>query len=465
MTRPTVVVAGLGPAGPEMTTPQARQAFESCPTRFLRTRQHPAAEDFGQAASFDHLYRSLASFEDVYAAMVEELVAAARRHGRVAYAVPGSPLVAERSVERLLADQRVELEVVPGMSFLDLAWCRLGVDPMAAGACLVDGQDFARQAAGRRGPLLVGQCWSRQVLSELKVAVDVPADTKVVVLRHLGLADEWVGELAWSELDRQVDPDPLTSLYVPELPSAPGAEVVALDELVRTLRQRCPWDRAQDHASVLPHLLEEAYEVVDAVEALDGTPNAYAHLEEELGDLLFQVCFHARLAAEAGRFCLADVARGVHDKLVGRHPHVFGSARADTPEAVMGRWEQIKRAEKRRTSLLDGIPRALPALALARKLQAKAAAAGLGPELPPQPGPSGPHELGRALFDLVAEAGRRGLDPEAALRSAVRAFARRLARAEELAGERGTDLAGLGPEERAEVWALAAGGTGSSPES
>ncbi len=175
---------------------------------------------------------------------------------------------------------------------------------------------------------------------------------------------------------------------MPRLAAPVAAELVALDELVHTLRVRCPWDRRQTHASLGRHLLEESYEVLEAIDAVDAadasvaTPadieeDAVAHLEEELGDLLFQVYFHATLAAEEGRFTLADVARGVHDKLVARHPHVFGDVTAETADDVATNWEAIKKVEKGRTSVTEGIPTALPALALAAKLQRKATAIGM----------------------------------------------------------------------------------------
>ena len=206
------------------------------------------------------------------------------------------------------------------------------------------------------------------------------------MLHHLGLPDEQVETVRWDELDRAVAPDHLTSVWIPRLTVGVAGELVALDDLVRTLRRECPWDREQTHASLTRHLLEEAYEVIDAVDELtraeegadrretSGSPagDAVEHLEEELGDLLFQVYFHACLAAEEGRFTLADVARGVHDKLVARHPHVFADVVADDPATVVANWEEIKKAEKGRQSVTDGIPAALPALALAAKLARKA---------------------------------------------------------------------------------------------
>ncbi len=401
----------------------------------MRTRRHPAAAWLSaDVASFDHLYESASSLEEVYIGIVETLVASP---GDVVYTVPGSPVVLERSVSLLRADPRVEVELIAGMSFLDLAWARLGVDPVGRGVRLVDGEVFGVDAAAERGPMLVAQCWSRDVLSRIKLAVEEHPSEPVTVLSHLGLPDEAVFEVAWADLDRKLEPDHLTSLWIPALAAPVGVELSRLVELVRTLRQRCPWDREQTHASLTRHLIEEAYEVVEAIDALEGE-GSYAHLEEELGDLLVQVCFHSILAAEEGQFDLADVASGVHDKLVGRHPHVFGSLRAESADQVMANWEQIKQAEKGRASVMDGIPTALPALLAASKVLGKATAVGAdqrglnealadlqgavaalgGQEVSTDAGPV----VGEAFMALVGLARRLGVDAEGALRQAVRHY-------------------------------------------
>ena len=366
MTR--VVVVGLGPGGPDLLTTGTKATIERIPKRFLRTARHPAASAVPGAVSFDDVYERSATIEDVYVAIVDALCS---QEGEVLYAVPGSPLVAERTVELLLADRRAEVWLMPAMSFVELAWARLGVDPVAAGVRMVDGHRFAVDAAGERGPLLVAQCDSRQVLSAIKLAFDDTPPATAVVLHHLGLPDESVVEVNWEDLDRVVDPDHLTSLWLPEVSAPVAQELVRFAELVRTLRDQCPWDREQTHESLSRHLLEESYELVEAIAS--GDP---AHLQEELGDVLFQVFFHATLATEDGEFTLADVARDVHDKLVRRHPHVFGDVDADTPGQVNENWEQIKRAETGRTGLLDGIPEGLPALLHAAKVQRKAASIG-----------------------------------------------------------------------------------------
>ena len=413
----TVVVVGLGPAGPELLTGAAKEAIDSIPVRYLRTARHPSAAAVGEAHTFDEVYESAGSLDDVYGRIVDALAEAATGAGEVLYAVPGSPTVAERTVKLLLADDRVDCRLVAGLSFLDLAWTRLGVDPVAAGVRVVDGRRFAVEAAGERGPLLVAQCDSKEVLSDVKLAAGDAPPESVVVLQRLGLADESVRTVRWEELDRSVEPDHLTSLYVPLGAPPIAAEVARFAELVRTLRERCPWDREQTHQTLTRHLLEETYEVLEAIESL---PEGMDHLEEELGDLLFQVVFHATLAAEEGAFTLADVATGIHDKLVHRHPHVFGTVEAETASQVMRNWEQIKQQEKGRTSIMDGIPGDLPSLLYAHKVQRKAASAGV--EVEPVGDVATDEEVGALLFAIVARARQVGVDPEAALRSATARF-------------------------------------------
>lgn len=451
--RPRVIVVGLGPGHPDLVTAGTLAAIEATPVRFLRTERHPSASLVGTAATFDHHYDAADTFDEVYRRIVDDLVAAAREHGEVLYAVPGSPRVLERTVDWLVAEAdrgTVVVDVLPAMSFVDLAWVRLGVDPFEDGVRLIDAHRFATAAAGERGPMLVAHCHNRRVLSDVKLAVDVGPRDPVVVLQRLGLPDESVTTVDWADLDRSFEPDHLTSIFVPQLAEPVAGEVQAFVELVATLRAGCPWDAEQTHATLAGHLLEETYEVLEALDAVgdggpDVDPDAYADLEEELGDLLFQIVFHTTLATEAGAFGLADVTRGIHDKLVHRHPHVFpragvlGDAVVDGAADVAANWEQIKQAEKGRASVFDGIPAQLPALLFAGKVHKKAAAVGVdvaaevptvdraAADLTAAAATDGVTEdlIGRLLLAAVAAARRADVDPEAALRRAAIALRRR----------------------------------------
>lgn len=203
-------------------------------------------------------------------------------------------------------------------------------------------------------------------------------------------------------------------------PIVPSATHPQLEELIAVLEHLrapggCAWDRDQTHASLVQYLVEETYELVDAIEAGDD-----AELVEELGDVLYQVIFHADIAAEEGRFTLEDVAAHMTAKMVGRHPHVFGDAVADTPDAVTARWDELKKAEKPgRESVLDGVPQAMPALALAAKLVGRAEKVGLTP-VAADAVPTSETELGDELLATVVAARAAGLDAERALRDALR---------------------------------------------
>jgi tetrapyrrole methylase family protein/MazG family protein len=461
MTGPTVTIVGLGPGGHEHVTAETIRAIERIPRRYLRTARHPSADLVPDAATFDHLYESADRFEEVYAAIVDELIAAAHQHGEVLYAVPGSPLVLERTVQLLRADERVRCELLPAMSFLDVAWARLGVDPVEAGVRLVDGHEFATAAAGATGPLLIAHTHADWVLSDVKLAAeDADGDEPVVILQRLGTPDELITHTTWSELDRAVEPDHLTCVYVPSLGTPVGAGYVRFHQLARTLREQCPWDREQTHASLVPYLVEETFELVDALGALDpDDPATEEALIEELGDLLYQIEFHATIAEQEGRFSIADVTAGIHDKLVRRHPHVFGDVAADDAGTVVANWDEIKRAEKGRTSVFDGVARSLPALAYGQQLARKAAKVGFD-----WPDVSGPlakvdeelaelrdaiasgvaeriaDELGDLAFAVANVARHVGVDAEVAAREAAAKFRRRFEAVEARAAEQGLDL-------------------------
>ncbi len=280
MTRPVVTVVGLGPAGIDLLSARTKVLLEG-PQVVLRTRIHPAAAAYPHLESFDELYEQASSFDALYPQIVDALCERALR-GPVTYVVPGSPLVAERTVELLRADPRVDLVVEPSLSFLDLAWARLGIDPVATGVRTVDLGDLLADPAAK-GPVLVAQTWSNRHLSELKLALfdgARRAPSEVTILHHLGLDDEVVATVALADLDRTVEADHLTSVYVAELASS-GEAFGSLMALVERLRRECPWDQEQTHRSLARHLLEEAHEVLDALEDLDpAVPASIEHLEE-----------------------------------------------------------------------------------------------------------------------------------------------------------------------------------------
>jgi XTP/dITP diphosphohydrolase len=289
----------------------------------------------------------------------------------------------------------------------------------------------------------------RPPLAAAGVAVeDLAADSPVLLARGL-LDAAAAGDVVWlsgqdgdpglgAALAAEVQRRAEAGAAVPEveaLPGSydlPGARVLDLVAVMDRLRSPggCPWDREQTHASLVKYLLEEAYEMVDAIETGDR-----GHLREELGDVLLQVAFHSRIAEEHPDepFSVDDVAGDIVSKLVHRHPHVFGDVRADSAEHVEANWEKLKAAEKGRSSAVEGVPLAQPALALAAKLMHRAEKAGLAVVLPGRieaPAEMDTVAVGELLLAVVALARQHGIDPEVALRSAAHRYRDRILAAE-----------------------------------
>ena len=420
--------------------------------------------------SFDDVYQSADTFDDVYCEIADRLVTAAEEAASngesVVYMVPGSPLVLERTVQRLRSDSRVEVVLHPAIGFLDLVWARLAIDPIESTVTLVDGHEFATAAAGVSGPLLVAHCHANWVLSDIKLAADETGggandDVEAIVLHHLGLPDEQIIRTTWANIDRVIEADHLTSLFVPQLREPVGQALVSFHELTRTLRRECPWDREQTHRSLATYLLEETYEVVDALLALDpDDPSTDDALVEELGDLLYQIEFHAAIGEQEGRFTMADVASGIRDKLIRRHPHVFeqsndGEANGSEPrldeprldepsiDELTASWEAIKKAERAakaqasgaraNSTPFTGIPSATGSLSYASAVLKKAERAGHPVTVDSSIDLAGVVDVAEHLLAVVAECRRRDIDPEVSLRALVND--RRLAVERDLPGD------------------------------
>lgn len=375
---PVVRVVGLGPSSADHITERTARLIRESPVVRFRTVVHPSAADFGEVESYDALYERADSFDELYAEIAEDLAHLAREAplGEVLYVVPGSPIVAERTVELLRDRQDVTVVTEPAVSVIDVACAALGRDPMTVGLRIADALASPENIRGP-GPILLLQTYSPEVLAS--VADRLPPASRVTVLHHLGLEDEVLTPCRAQELVKFTQADHLTSLWIEEFRDA-GEAMGDLVDFMKYMRPRCPWDQEQTHASLTRYLLEEAYEALDALEAFVRASEEgelddalVAHVEEELGDLLFQIVFHAELGDEEGNFNLASIADTVRDKLIGRHPHVFGDVTVADANEVASRWEVLKASEKGRESVTDGIPWQLPALTLYAKLLRKAA--------------------------------------------------------------------------------------------
>ncbi len=485
---PKITVVGLGPGSPEMLTAGALRALESADEVWVRTTRHPTLGhlDLGDRLhSFDRVYNTRASNEQVYRDIAESLVRAVRSNPdlRLVYAVPGSPTTGETSV-RLLREiapgAGVGLEILPGVSALEAAMGELGLDPLDRGVQAMDADDLANlldewpstasQLLNPTIPLLVSGVWQQPLASAVKLLLLTcyPHDWPVRLVRA-GLGEPPV-EVALEDLDRGTRVDHLTTLYVPPLsPEAPGSSFYQLTHITARLRGPggCPWDREQTHASIKRHLIEEAYEALEALDSGD-----IAALEEELGDVLLQVSLHSEIAYTDSDFDIGDVIRGITAKLVRRHPHVFGDVEADTAAQVLANWHEIKQGERAdkgepEHSALDGVPSALPALARAQSVSQRAARTGFDwsgaeevwhkvreevDELRSAGDGARLEELGDLLFALVNWARLSGLEAEEALRLATSKFERRFRELERRVRERGTEVRQLPMPELDEIW-------------
>lgn len=380
----SITIVGLGPGSFKLLTVETWDILRTSHSIYLRTAKHPTVDELRSRnvlfSSYDFLYEEKADFDEVYQAIAADVIARAVTGEQVIYAVPGSPLVAERTVgliRDLAAERQVAVTIVPGMSFLEVLYTRLGIDPIS-GVTVLDSADIDQLPLGINTALIVTQVYSGQVASEAKLALMelLPDDYQVLLIRNLSLDDEEIRPIALYELDHQGDIDHLTSLFVPARSrTATTFSVDPLIDVMARLRSPngCVWDIEQTHASLRRYIVEEVYEVLEAIDNRDTEA-----LCEELGDVLLQLVFHARIAEECGAFTMQDVVSEVTGKMIRRHPHVFGNITVQDAAEVVLNWDQIKQQEKgaERKSVLDGVSPGLPSLMRSFKIQSKAAKVG-----------------------------------------------------------------------------------------
>lgn len=470
-----ITVVGLGPGPYSMLTREASATLEQAPKVWLRTSRHPTVAELPPSVrweALDYVYDRCESFDCLYRELAEEVLSIARREGEAVYAVPGDPSVAEDSVRELLRlakEVGIEVSVVPGVSFLEAGLAAARTTLTGALQVLEAGRV---SAANPLLDLLIYQVEDSFVASDVKLELlHKYADDHQVVLIHSagGTGRQSVETVHLHDLDRQGDVDHLTALYLPA--SAPERAIGSFDAFVRIVAKLrapdgCPWDREQTHSTLRPYVVEEAYEVVEAIDK--GDPVV---LSEELGDLLLQVLLHAQIASEIGEFDLNDVVAAIAAKMVRRHPHVFGEVSVSGAQEVLANWEAIKRAEKEQDeeqSMFSGIPKHMPALQAAQEVQGRASRVGFdwkdlrGPldkvaeeieELSRETDASALQaEFGDIIFALVNAARHLGVNAEMALRAANRKFVERFSQMEALARDQGVDFASLSLEQQDSLW-------------
>ena len=476
-----ITLLGLGPGNPDQLTREAWDWLLKISEIHLRTSLHPVVTGLPKNLvihSFDDLYESLDSFDQVYEAIVEQVLTLGKRSQGVTYAVPGHPFVAEATgpeIARRAAAQGLTVRVIEGISFLEPAFTALGFDPFPKLALLDALELGTRQHPFYPPdmPALITQIYNKMSASEVKLTLNavLPDNHPVRLIHNAGTEQQLVEDLALYEIDRSPHIGLMTALYVPPLGEETSLE--AFQEVVARLRapEGCPWDREQTHLSLRPYLLEETYEALSALDADDPQ-----HMREEFGDLLLQIVLHAQIANEYGEFNLSQVIKGIYDKIIRRHPHVFSNWQVDDVGHVLQNWEKLKAAERETNGetekgLLDGVALALPALAQAQEIQGRVARVGFDwPDIQgvvdkiceecaefvqAEDDPSRMAEIGDLLFALVNLARRTGIDAESALREANQRFRRRFAHIEQSARKQGRTLSDLSLDEMEALWQAA----------
>jgi tetrapyrrole methylase family protein/MazG family protein len=504
MTTPAAItILGLGPGRYDDLTLQAHTLLEQAARDgqrvYFRTLIHPTVEPIKQAIpnlhieSFDTFYDESADWGSLYQQIAEKVCSLAAQQP-VLYAVPGHPLVGEASVQLVLqiaSERGLSTSIVAGLSFLEPVCTALELDPLAEGTQIIDATSLAAlgqdEIAGKiipTTPLLVAQLYNRRLGSAVKLALSeiYPDEWIVKLVRSAGASSgdtpavdgQTVVEMPLYELDRNHLANHLSTLYVPPIEEL---NALRMPETLRyiTMRLRrdpdgCPWDREQTHQSLIRYVIEETYEVVEAIEE-----NNMEGLSEELGDLLLQVYLHSEIARQHQEFSLGDVYEHVNAKLIRRHPHVFGQTEVDNAGQVVQNWEVIKRQERaaagkdvQTESVLDGVPLASSALMVAQEYQKRAARLGfdykntqqvlakLSEELQELQEAATPEEqrdeMGDVLFIVARLARALHVDAEEALRRANRKFRLRFQAMERLIRDAESPSTSYTIEKWLELW-------------
>jgi len=378
-----ITVVGMGPGNPDHLTMEAWNVLNDAERIYVRTEQHPVVpwlRERGKAiVSFDDLYEGTEDFDDLYQSITEKLTRLSA-DGSLVFAVPGNPVQGEQVVRRLvdtLEPGAVRLVFGAGSADLALQQIQENAEP---GLVRIAASYLAERHLDPALGWLIEQVDSSMTASEVKLALieSFPEEHPIMRIRAAGISgEESIETIPLYELDHDASYDHRTTLYVPPVPvELRKYRFQDLVDIMARLRgpEGCPWDLKQNHQSILPYLIEETYEVLDAIESDD-----LGLMEEELGDLLLQIVFHAQIASENGYFEIRDVIAGICDKMVTRHPHVFADGKADTPEEVLVNWEAIKKTEKQEKRQFESmvrIPRQMPALMRSYKIQEKAAEVG-----------------------------------------------------------------------------------------
>ncbi|WP_096549924.1 bifunctional methyltransferase/pyrophosphohydrolase YabN [Ureibacillus thermosphaericus] len=474
-----ITIMGLGASDYEQLPIGIYKKLKEAKKVFVRTMEHPVLrvlQDEGiQFESFDHVYEKHDTFQPVYQEIVEHLLEAAQAEP-IVYAVPGHPLVAEQTVQLLIEAERegkVQLAIEGGQSFLDPIFAALKIDPIE-GFQLLDGTNFSIHDVNMRSHVLIAQVYDQFSASEVKLTLmeKYRDDYPITVVTGAGSSNELIKTIPLYELDQAMELNNLTTIYVPPVKSHLDAlkDWTTFRNIIATLRgpNGCPWDRKQTHESLKKYLIEETHEFLAAVDEKDDFG-----MVEELGDILLQVFLHAQIGEDEGYFNLEEVLENISEKMIRRHPHVFGDLSVKDADEVVLNWEEIKKQEKgeQKESLLKGEYRPNSSLQTSYNYQKKAAAVGFDwpdasgalskfneewkefrEELEKGNNESIMDEFGDVLFTLVNIARFYNISPEEAMVHANEKFARRFRFVEEQVRKSGKTFRDFTLEQLDEFW-------------
>ncbi|WP_313802565.1 nucleoside triphosphate pyrophosphohydrolase [Cytobacillus sp.] len=472
-------ILGLGAGDMDQLPLGVYRSLKNADSLFLRTKEHPVINELEKEGinfiSFDSVYEKHDQFQAVYEEISNSLLEEALLKGNITYAVPGHPLVAEQTVQLLLeiaSEKGVEIEIGGGQSFLDALFQALKIDPID-GFQLLDGTCLKKDEMEVKQHVIIGQVYDQFVASEVKLTLmDIlPYDYDIYIVTAAGSQYERIKKVPLFELDREVELNNLTSVYIPPVRDETilYKRFSKLRRIIAELRgpNGCPWDKKQTHESLKKYVIEEAYELIEAINEEDTD-----HIIEELGDVLLQVLLHAQIGEDEGFFSIDDVVEGLSEKMVRRHPHVFGQTIAETEEDVLKNWQAIKQEEKgiEEESLLDQVGKSLPNLMAAAEIQKKAAKVGFDWEEvgsawekvkeeirefeieAEKNSDKMANEFGDVLFAIVNIARFYKIDPEEALYETNQKFRRRFSYVEKKVKESGKPFEDFRLEQLDQFW-------------
>ncbi|MHB9942740.1 nucleoside triphosphate pyrophosphohydrolase [Clostridium sporogenes] len=472
-------IIGLGPGAKESITLGTIDSLKTVDKVFLRTEKHPTVEYINKLGityeTFDGEYEVGESFDDVYNSIAKSLIEASKDYSDIIYAVPGHPLVAEKSVDiliKLCRQNNIKFKILPAVSFVDALMESLLLDPVE-GLKIIDAFDIKNQVMDKRIGTIITQVYDKFIASEVKLNLMnyYKDDTEIFFVRAAGIEGlEEIRKIPLYELDRQHNIDHLTSVYIPKV-SNNNYDFMDLLDIMDKLRGEdgCPWDKEQTHTSLKKYLIEESYEVIEAIDNKDVDM-----LIEELGDVLLQVVFHSQIGKEDGFFEIKDVIQSICDKMINRHPHVFSDLEINNSNEVLENWDKIKSMEQGNETYTDSIrhiAKTLPALMRADKVQKKAAKVGFDWEniedamkkiieeykeiedvYKSKNKVKILEEIGDLLFSVVNVARFLDIDPENALNYSIDKFINRFQYIEDEAIAMGRSLDNMSLEEMDELW-------------